>query len=711
MRALTEERDKLAAPAAKNLGLLVWLPVALTVVLSATALLLSLQYALTTGDTRNLLSHQSVAPFGAIIYSALGAVVVSHRPKNPIGWIFLVVGLLEGVSSLAAGFSLFGSVLWGVEPFPGQDFAAWLNVWIWVPALFLPTTFVLLLFPNGAPPSRRWRPVAWMAILGLAAVVISLAMHPGPIESWGIGPNPLGIEIAPAFMEVVLNAGTALLIAAMIGSIAALVVRFRRSRGVEREQMKWLVYAGLLMVLGFALTAFIWFGFPGSPLAAELSMALSSASVLLIAIAAGLAIARSHLYDIDLIINRTLVYAALTAVIVVLYVLLVGSVSALFQTQSNWLVALVATGVVAVLFQPLRQWLQKGVNRLLYGQRDEPYEVLAGLGQRLEGTLTPEMVYPTLVETVAQTLKLPYAAITLPGAEGQPTSPVSYGKPVDNLIGYPLIYQGETIGRLQVAPRAPGESLSAADERLLENIARQAGTAVHAVQLTDDLQRSRRQLVRAREEERRRLRRDLHDGLGPSLAALLLQSGVLRRLIKDDPQAAEALVDEFRGDIRTTIDEIRRVVYELRPPALDELGLAGAVQSQAARWSGTADKQKSVNRESGEAPLQVIVETPETLPPLPAAVEVAAYRIIQEALANVAHHAQAENCTVRLAMVGSSNLIVEVIDDGLGLNGRGRENGLGLLSMRERAEELGGRCTISSLPEGGTRVRATLPIG
>jgi len=274
---------------------------------------------------------------------------------------------------------------------------------------------------------------------------------------------------------------------------------------------------------------------------------------------------------------------------------------------------------------------------------------------------------------------------------------VSYGKPAAQTVAYPLIYQGETVGRLRVAPRGPGEPFSAADERLLRNIARQAGTAVHAAQLTADLQRSRLRLVAAREEERRRLRRDLHDGLGPSLAALHVQSGVLRRLIQTDPQHAEELLDELRGDIRATIDEVRRVAYALRPPALDQLGLVAALRAQAERGVGDA----------GETAVQVSIDAP-LLPPLPAAVEVAAYRIVQEALANVSHHARARRCRVRLALEGRI-LEVEVVDDGQGL-GKGYQAGVGLLSMRERAAELGGTCIIEALPGGGTRVLAKLPL-
>jgi signal transduction histidine kinase len=356
--------------------------------------------------------------------------------------------------------------------------------------------------------------------------------------------------------------------------------------------------------------------------------------------------------------------------------------------------------LVAVLFQPLRERLQRGVNRLIYGERDDPVEALSRLGRRLETAVPPDKVLPTLVETIAQTLKLPYVAIQLPLEEGNKIA-AEYGDPGPELVHFPLVYQGEDTGQLLVGLRSPGSSFSPAEMRLLRNIARQAGTAVHAVRLTVDLQRSRQQLVTAREEERRRLRRDLHDGLGATLAALNLEAAALRRSIRSEPQKAELLVDELRQDIRATIEDIRRLVYELRPPTLDQLGLVEAVRVQAAQC-GRADEQ-------GEAVLHVHVEAPEALPPLPAAVEVAAFRIAQEALTNVVHHAQAQHCTVRLNM--QDGLTIEVVDDGVGLgNGRRPNNGLGLLSMRERAAELGGACLVEPVVGGGTRVLASLPL-
>jgi signal transduction histidine kinase len=259
----------------------------------------------------------------------------------------------------------------------------------------------------------------------------------------------------------------------------------------------------------------------------------------------------------------------------------------------------------------------------------------------------------------------------------------------------PLVYQREEIGRLVLSPRAPGEEFSSADRRLLEDLARQAEVALHAVRLTIDLQNSRERLVATREEERRRLRRDLHDGLGAQLAGLNVQAGTLRRLIPRDPAAADELVVELREELRGAIADIRRLVYDLRPPALDDLGLAEALRRLAERYGSNGEQ------------LHVLVETSEDLPNLPAAVEVAVYRITQEALTNVARHARARRCVVRLVV--NEDVALEIVDDGVGIPAE-RGAGVGLSSMRERASELGGSCVVESTPEGGTRVLLRLPL-
>jgi signal transduction histidine kinase len=337
---------------------------------------------------------------------------------------------------------------------------------------------------------------------------------------------------------------------------------------------------------------------------------------------------------------------------------------------------------------------------------------------------------PTIVETVKEALKLPYVAITLATDDQRPmtndgsestvdwsTIAAASGSPVGNSVRLPLVYQGETVGELVLAPRTPGETFGAADRRLLQDLAHQIGVAVHAVhltadlqRLTTDLQRSRERLVLAREEERRRLRRDLHDGLGPTLAALALTASNVGDLIPINPSAATALATDLQNEIRATVADIRRLVYDLRPPALDELGIVAAIRERAiqiGRRESEVGNRGTEDGGPGSRRLKVIVEAPEHLPPLPAAVEVATYRIVQEALTNVVRHAQADTCIVRLSLTDA--LEVEIVDDGAGLPPE-HPAGVGLFSMRERAAELGGSCVIERNHGNGTRVYARLPV-
>jgi signal transduction histidine kinase len=404
------------------------------------------------------------------------------------------------------------------------------------------------------------------------------------------------------------------------------------------------------------------------------------------------AILRHHLFDIDLIISRTLVYGTLTASVVLLYVLVVGGLGELLQVRGNLIISLIATGLAAVMFQPLRERLQRTVNRLMYGERHDPYAVLSSLGQRLESSLAPDAVLPAAVRTVAETLKLPYVAVEA-GKDGTLETVAATGEPARNPLRLPLAYGGEAVGSLILAPRAGEEGFSPADRRLLEDLAHQIGVATHAFRLTADLQKSREELVNTREEERRRLRRDLHDGLGPRLAAQTLKVGSARQLYERDPAAADALLSGLESDMEAALDDIRRLVYDLRPPALDELGLLGALRESAARYD-----------QGGPT---FVMEAPQRLPELPAAVEVAAYRITQEAMTNVVRHAKARECVVRIS--AGIALEVEVSDDGTGMP-EIKTPGVGFFSMRERAEELGGECKVERIPDGGTRVLARLPL-
>jgi two-component system, NarL family, sensor kinase len=660
----------------------------LAIVVAASAFALAAVHAVLGRDLRSLMSHQALTPFITVGFAVIGALVATRRPGNLIGALSLVTAVSYAVAALATAVLIgdFGGVAL-------RDAANWFGLWVWVPGVFLPTMFVFLLFPEGRLPSPRWRPLAGMGALGVALICVGLALHPGPLATWGTSANPFGVARLTRALDVTLGAGGLFLAVGASSAIAALVARLRSARGVRRRQMQWLAYAAVLLVVGFAVSTAIWFLLPaGSSAALELSISISNLSVLGIAVAAGVAILQHRLYDIDLIINRTIVYAALTLAVAALYVAAVGALGSLFRSEENLLIGFFATGVVAILFQPLHGRLQRGVNRLLYGQRDDPGSVLGALGERLEGATELETVLPTLVETIARTLKLPYVALALMEPGGMRLAS-EYGRPTAATVDLPLDYQGERIGELRVAPRDLRSSLDAADLALLETIGKQAGVTLRSVQLTRDLRRSHQRLVASREEERRRLRRDLHDGLGPALASMTLQLDAAHNLLARDPSAAAPILVEVREQVQSVIEDLRRLVYDLRPPALDQLGLAAALEEQARRCEQDG--------------MRIDLHVQERLPQLPAAVEVAAYRIVQEALTNVIRHAGASLCRVRVTLGDALRIVIE--DDGAGLPTPVRP-GVGLSSMRERASDLGGTFRIGACPTGGTRIDVALPV-
>ncbi|GAC1300961.1 MAG: hypothetical protein NVSMB27_41310 [Ktedonobacteraceae bacterium] len=534
-------------------------------------------------------------------------------------------------------------------------------------------------FPNGRLAPR------WSWLIPLLWVIQLIAFFaPGPfnITNW---PGPL----FP--LEVLLVYASTLILQ---------IYRYVRLYGaVERRQTRWLVY-GLGMALLYLVCSIVLSSLlPADSPVLLLLLPVPLVLILCLGLAVGAAIVRYRLWDIDLIIQRTLVYVILSACVIGLYVLIVGYIGALFRTPNNSLISLIATALVAIVFQPLRSLLQRAANRLLYGERDAPYRMLARLDQQLALAVPAEEVLPTLVKTIATALKLPYVAIVLLQSDGvshveerlvathdQPTNHA----PKEHL---PLVYQGETVGHLLFTSRTGEAQLTSADRRVLADLARHAGVIAHAVHLTADLRRSRERLVVAREEERRRLRRDLHDGLGPMMASLTLTLAAAREYLGRDPATADALLQEMAHHMQGAVGDIRRLVYELRPPTLDDLGLLGALREQATRYA--------------QGGLRVTLETPDTLGALPAAVEVAAYRIVMEALTNVVRHAHASMCILKIER--NDNLIITISDDGCGpptTVGRG----IGMHSMRERAEELGGTCSIEARPGGGTVVSACLPL-
>lgn len=534
-----------------------------------------------------------------------------------------------------------------------------------------------LVFPSGrfVPRWTRWCVLA--AAAGIVVVVL---------------PSIADVRPVPAAVEPI---GVGLL---LLG-VGAQVYRYRRaSAPAERQQTKWVVFgvaAAMAVFAGSRLVALLL-----TPAVRQSQVAtnlLGGGTVILalaiIPVCIGIAVLRAGLWDVDLVINRALLYAGLTAGLIGIYVLVVWYLGTLLHAGARLWTPLVATGVVAVALQPLRARLQRGVNRLTYGQRDEPYAVIAELGRRLEASAQTQSVLTAAVETLAKALRLPYAAIML-GETGSSMAPAAaYGRPAPSPLAMPLRYGPDSLGQLLLGPRRPGESFTPADMRLLEDLARQISTAAHAVTLAADLQHSRERLVTAREEERRRLRRDLHDGLGPALAGLALKASSISELVPADPAAASRVADEVYAEIRAAIGGIRRLVYGLRPPALDELGLPGAI--------------REVGRPAAHDGLELTVTADGDLTGLPAAVEVAAYRIAAEALTNVHRHASARSCTVRLRRTDALEL--EITDDGAGIP-PDHPSGVGLLAMRERAAELGGTFHIDSRPGCGTRLTARLPL-
>jgi signal transduction histidine kinase len=341
--------------------------------------------------------------------------------------------------------------------------------------------------------------------------------------------------------------------------------------------------------------------------------------------------------------------------------------------------------------------LQRSVDHLFYGQRAETEKVLKQLSKRLEA-VKPDEALRIVVETTARALKLPYVAIAMKN-EDTISSVASTGTPTTPTIPLPLTYQMETVGEMLLAPRAPGEAFSTDEWDFLHALGSQAALAVYTVRLMTELRRSRQHLVTMREEERLRLRRDLHDGLGPLLSTIMHKVGLVRALYRCQPETADALLNQLEDEIELAMGDLKGIVYNLRPPALDELGLVGAVRAFVAGHGNEV--------QMGQDALQVTVETPDQLPRLSAAVEVAAYRIVQEAVTNVSRHARAHSCQVRFLVKDA--LQIEVRDDGQGFAPTARA-GVGLTSMRERAEELGGVFEIAKGRPGGAQITVRLPL-
>ncbi len=647
---------------------------------------------------------QAIAVVGAAGIPVLAGLVASRRPENPYGWVWCGFGLAHSVLLTSRAYM---SVATAGPELPARPFVAVLGDVGWVLWLAL-IPFVLLLFPTGALPSRRWRWVARTSVLGgilvLGAGMFAPRLAIVPLENPLAAPDPWGERLL-----VLADVGVYLVFASIIASAASLIPRYRAATETERRQLAWFGYAAAVIALSFAIDPFLQLPDPWD--AVHETTALG---VLYVAI--GIAILRHGLYDIDRVINRTLVYGTLTACLLATYVLVVGYLGSVFRVQGNAAVSLAATGLVAVLFAPLRDRLQQAVNRLMYGQRADPYAVVSQLGRRLESALAPEAVLPTIVESIAQALKLPQVeiwftegpTIRLGAVHGHApaVSRVGGATELSGVRGIALVltltHRGQTVGALCVAPRHTGAGLSRADRRLLRDLATQVGPATHAVGLTaelrsrlNDLRRSRERLVAAQQEERLRIHRDLHDGLGPVLASIRLR---LEACLDSVPQTAPALtadLERLHELVGRATADIRTLVHDLHPPELAQLGLVGTLHQHCDR----------VSRETG---IDVRFEASPDLC-APPATQVALLRIAQEALVNVDKHAGADRVEVRLEECGTE-LRLSIRDDGVGLDEERRGDGAGIASMQTRSELLGGTLQLGGGPWAGTLVTARIPV-
>ena len=605
-----------------------------------------------------------------LTFGLCGALIVWHRPRHVIGWLFVGDGLGHLLSAVAAPLSAVmhtaGTPQWSVRLVE----TVFTYAWPWSIALFLP--LALLLFPDGRPVSPRWRPMVAIVAATAPLFVIAMGASPGTIAA-GLPEAYLTLPSYDRWGWLWTLAEVRTTAALSLG-VAALVVRYRRADDTGRRQLLWLLLAALVVLV----IVVPWSYVAGTPIGVLLAIPL-------IPIALTVAIVRHQVLDIRLVLSRAVAWAGLTLLAVVLYVVVTAVLADLAVEATGR--AGISTVVVALALAPVLPWLQAVVDRVIYGDRREPGRVVSRVGARL--AVGPDPL-TDVAGSIREALRLPFVAVSTGGvivAESGTPSPL--------VVHLPLAYAGQAVGTLDVSPRAGERELAGRDRQALEVVAVIVAVAVRAVDLTANLQASRERIVIAREEERRRLRRDLHDGIGPALTGMSLVADAAENLLSGDHVEVSELIHSLRRDTRATLSELRRVVDALRPAALDQLGLVDALSQHASL----------LTRQSDGGVLDVRLSAPPDLPELPAAVEVAAYRIGVEALTNVVRHSSAGRA--RLTLTCSDTLVIEVVDDGT--TSEPWKPGVGLQSMCDRATELGGSFDAGPGPHGGT-VRVSLPV-
>jgi signal transduction histidine kinase len=627
--------------------------------------------------------------FGGVANLAVpvvGFVLASRRPRNRVGWLLLVASLALGLGGFASAYGLHALVAHPGSLPAGRAFA-WLSNWIWViPVAMLALLF--LLFPTGRLRSRRWRPAAWFVggaftFTGVVLLVHATHIWSDPFSSASQAENPL-----------LLAAVLILVVAALVVSVVAVVVRFARSRGEERLQLTWFAAAAVLVVATFIASMVT-----DSVVAAV----LSNLAFLCLWVAVGIAVLKYRLYDIDVVISKAVLYGSLAVFITAVYAGLVFSVGTLAGGRDRPLVAAVAAAVVAVAFQPARQWAGRLANRVVYGRRASPYQVLSEFGRRIGGTYSSQEVLPEMVQIVAAGTGADQVVVWLrvgdqlrpeassDGSRDMAPLPVS-GHNVPSMRGtdlsVPVLHGGDLLGAISI--RMPkGEPLRPAGQQLVTDVASQAGLVLSNVGLVEDLRASRQRIVAAQDEARRRLERNIHDGAQQDLVALAIKLRLAATTVDDDP--AKQILGELQADATGALENLRDLARGIYPPLLADLGLAAALSAQA-----------------GKSVLPVTVDARE-VGRFPQDTEAAVYFCCLEALQNTAKYAAASSARICL-QVQNGTLRFTVSDNGTGYDAGHTPMGSGLRNMADRLAALGGQLEVWSAPSRGTTITGQLPV-
>jgi signal transduction histidine kinase len=619
----------------------------------------------------------------------VGFVLASRRPGNRIGWLFLAAGLALALRAFAHHYGLYALVA-APGSLPGGRVAMWVSNWIWpVPLAML--AFVFLLFPTGRLRSPRWRVAAWFA--GSAFTLVTAATLVTATRIWS---HPFVTSYRQLGSKAVVAVTYVLLVAALVVGVAALVVRFARSEGEERLQLKWFAAAAVLVLVTFTATLDTNSGVAN--VVGDLAFQCLWAAI-------AIAVLKYRLYDIDLVISKAVLFGSLAVFITAVYAALVVGVGTLAGNARSPLLAALAAAVVAVAFQPVRQWAGRLANRVVYGRRATPYQVLSAFAQRIGGAYAAGEVLPQMAHIVAAGTGAEHVVVWLrvgeefrPGASSG-VGPLPPGLPVDGQalptlpgsdLDVPIVHQGELLGAIAIAlPK--DEPLRPAGAQLVTDVASQAGLVLANAGLIEDLRSSRQRLVTTQDEARRRLERNIHDGAQQDLVALGIKLNLAETTVAEHPAQAGQVFGDLKADAAGALENLRDLARGIYPPLLADLGLAAALDAQAAK-----------------SPVPVLVEA-DGVGRFGQDTEAAVYFCCLEALQNTAKYAHATQACIRL-QAQNGTLCFTVSDDGAGYDARYTAMGSGLRNMADRLAALGGRLEVWSAPGQGTTITGHLPV-